>query len=73
MPVSDLIRVVRYVETLTGETASDGRQLGRRCRELLSDPDTAAALLALMSRLGGSDLVGLANDLPEGLFVKTGS
>ncbi|WP_422366858.1 ABC transporter substrate-binding protein [Pelagibius sp.] len=37
------------------------------------DEDSAAALLALMSRLGGSDLVGLANDLPEGLFVKTGS
>ncbi|WP_420349468.1 ABC transporter substrate-binding protein [Pelagibius sp.] len=37
------------------------------------DEDSAAALLALMARLGGSDLVGLASDLPDGLFVEAGS
>lgn len=34
---------------------------------------SAALLLSLMARLGGSELVGNATDLPEGIFVKTGS
>ena len=35
--------------------------------------DEAAAMLRLMAELGGSDLVGEATDLPEGVFVQPGS
>ncbi len=37
------------------------------------DEDAAARMLALMAKLGGSDLVGGATDLPEGVFVQPGS
>lgn len=45
LPVSELVRVVRYIETLTGETLRDMNELRQRCRELLSDPGAASALL----------------------------
>ncbi|MCR9086635.1 MAG: ABC transporter substrate-binding protein [Rhodobacteraceae bacterium] len=35
--------------------------------------EEAAAMLRLMAELGGSDLVGEATDLPEGVFVQPGS
>ncbi len=37
------------------------------------DEDAAAKMLALMAKLGGEDLVGKAQDLPEGIFVQPGS
>jgi transglutaminase-like putative cysteine protease len=50
LPLSDLVRVVRYVETLTGETMSDMDDLRRRCRELLGDPEAAARLLDMLRK-----------------------
>ncbi|WP_299934236.1 ABC transporter substrate-binding protein [uncultured Pelagimonas sp.] len=37
------------------------------------DEDAAAKMLALMAKLGGEDLVGKAQDLPDGIFVQPGS
>jgi NitT/TauT family transport system substrate-binding protein len=37
------------------------------------DETAAAAMLALMARLGGEELVGAATALPEGVFVRPGS
>jgi NitT/TauT family transport system substrate-binding protein len=37
------------------------------------DEAAAAAMLALMAEIGGSDLVGEATSLPEGVFVQPGS
>lgn len=48
-PISDLVRVVRYVETLTGQRVADDSELTRRCRDLLGDPETAALVLRLVA------------------------
>ena len=37
------------------------------------DEAAAARMLALMYELGGEDLLGEASELPEGVFVHTGS
>ncbi len=37
------------------------------------DEEAAAKMLALMAKLGGEDLVGKAQDLPDGIFVQPGS
>ncbi|MEM9488614.1 MAG: hypothetical protein AAGC55_05690, partial [Myxococcota bacterium] len=47
-PVSDLLRVIRYLEVLTGRDSASG-DVRTRCRELLGDPERAAALLRLLS------------------------
>lgn len=37
------------------------------------DEEAAGAMLALMARVGGAELVGAATELPEGVFVQPGS
>lgn len=45
MPLSDLMRVMRYLERITGENADSASTLRRRCRALLADPVSANRLL----------------------------
>jgi transglutaminase-like putative cysteine protease len=51
VPLADLVRVARYLEALAGRgpdsagSADSADELRRRCRELLRDPERAAALL----------------------------
>lgn len=48
LPLSDLVRVARHVEALTGEDLRDEGALRARCRALLADPKTAQKLAALL-------------------------
>jgi hypothetical protein len=49
LPLSDLVRVARHVEALTGADLPDEGELRARCRALLADPETAQRLAALLS------------------------
>ncbi|MGK0358271.1 MAG: hypothetical protein ACI9U2_000555 [Bradymonadia bacterium] len=48
LPLSDLVRVARHVEALTGEDLPDEGALRARCRALLADPKTAQKLSELL-------------------------
>ena len=48
LPLSDLVRVARHVEALTGEDLPDEGALRARCRALLADPETAQKLAELL-------------------------
>ncbi len=48
MPQGELVRVARYVESVTGEQAAGEEALRRACRSLLQDPARARELLALL-------------------------
>jgi hypothetical protein len=48
MPQGELVRVARYVESVTGEQAVGEESLRRACRALLQDPARARELLALL-------------------------
>jgi hypothetical protein len=49
-PQGELLRVVRYVESVTGTTPSRDESLRRACRELLADTARAKEFLALLRR-----------------------
>lgn len=49
-PQGELLRVVRYVESVTGSAPSRDESLRRACRELLSDTERAKEFLALLRR-----------------------
>lgn len=53
LPLADLVRVARHIEKLTGRQALGERTLRARCRELLADPEQAAALVALLRQEQG--------------------
>lgn len=46
MPISDLMRVLRHLESVAGEAPSSTGELRKRCRELLGDPAAARQFLA---------------------------
>jgi len=52
MPQGELVRVARYVESVTGERPASEEALRRACRALLDDPARARELLGLL-RGGG--------------------
>ena len=50
-PVAELVRAVRHAERV-GRLELDGIDVQERCRQLLSDPELAAALVALLKKGG---------------------
>ncbi|MFO0607428.1 MAG: transglutaminase domain-containing protein [Polyangiales bacterium] len=50
MPQGELVRVARWVESVTGERPANDAALRHACRALLGDPVRARALLALLRR-----------------------
>ena len=49
-PLHDMVRVIRYLESVTGSSAVDGARLHELCRGLLTDPAAAQELLRLVTR-----------------------
>jgi hypothetical protein len=48
LPTTDLVRVARHVEIITGERIASEKELRDRCRALLADPEHARRLLELL-------------------------
>jgi hypothetical protein len=55
VPLGDLVRVVRYLEQLTGQALGDGAQVRELCRQILQDAGTGRGLLDLVRALAERD------------------
>lgn len=53
LPISDLLRVARYIERTTDTHLGTRAELLAACRALLSDPEAAAALAAVIAKARG--------------------
>ena len=53
LPTADLMRVAKHLQTLSGVQFVDGAALDRRCRQILSDPQEAQALLDVLMQADG--------------------
>jgi transglutaminase-like putative cysteine protease len=55
VPLGDLVRVVRYLEQLTGQELGNGNQVRELCRQILADAGAGRGLLDLVRALAGRE------------------